>query len=60
MDKETLARGFWAAVAVMYVGGIAAYYAGVKPRSKLASEVIPVDEPTAVDWVQVGGVMFLM
>jgi hypothetical protein len=60
MDKEATARSFWTAVAVMYVGGIVAYYAGIKPQGEFSSEVIPVDEPTAIDWIQVGGIMFLM
>ena len=59
MTKEQTARAFWAAVGVIYIGGIVAYYAGVKPETEFQSSIIPTDEPTAIDWIQVGGIMFL-
>ncbi len=59
MDKQKAARTFWAAIGTIYIGGIVLYFAGAKPRSGFSSEIIPVDEPTAIDWAQVGGIMFL-
>lgn len=59
MDKDETARLFWTAIGTIYIGGIVLYFAGVKPAAGFASEVIPVDEPTAIDWAQVGGIMFL-
>jgi hypothetical protein len=59
MEKAEATRMFWAAMGTIYIGGIVLYFAGVKPRSGVASEIIPVSEPTAIDWAQVGGIMFL-
>lgn len=58
MDKAETARLFWAATGTIYIGGILLYFAGVKPRSAFSSQVIPVSEPTLVDWVQIGGIMY--
>lgn len=59
LTKDEAAAAFWGAVATIYLGGIVLYFAGVKPRGQLASDVIPVSEPTAIDWAQVGGILFL-
>lgn len=59
MDKEAAARAFLAALGTIYIGGIILQYRGIKPQSAVAREVIPVSEPTALDWANIGGILFL-
>jgi hypothetical protein len=60
LDKATVSRAFWAAMGTIYLGGHVLYFLGVRPRAgTFFSEVIPVNEPTALDWVNIGGILFL-
>lgn len=59
MNEREVSQAFWTGIATIYIGGIVLYFAGHKPTTSLQSEVIPVSEPTAIDWAQVGGIMFL-
>ena len=59
MDKADKATLYWAALSTVYIGGILLYFAGVKPRTEFSSEIIPVDEPSLVDWATIGGMMFI-
>lgn len=59
MDKEETGRAFWAAIGVIYIGGIILQYEGRKPTDSFSRQVIPVDEPTALDWVEIAGILFL-
>lgn len=58
MDKRQEAHIFWITIGTISLGGILMYFAGVKPRSRIAHEIIPVDEPTALDWAEAGGLLF--
>lgn len=58
MNKPEASRMFWATLGTIYIGGIVLYFAGVRPQSGFSSEVIPVDEPTAIDWANIGGILY--
>ena len=53
-------QAFWTAISVLYIGGVLLHYAGAKPEGTVAREVIPVDEPTALDWVTIGGILYFI
>lgn len=58
-EKPELRQALWTALTTIYLGGMVLYFAGVRPQSGLAREVIPVHEPTAIDWAEIGGILFL-
>jgi hypothetical protein len=58
MTKQEAGRLFWTVFGTIYIGGIVLHYLGARPQGGFSSEVIPVDEPTAVDWAQVFGILY--
>jgi hypothetical protein len=59
MDEKEFAGMFWTAISTIYIGGLVLYFLGDRPDGGFSAEIIPVSEPTAIDWAQVGGIMFL-
>ena len=59
MNREEKAAAFWGALAIIGAGGIMLYIAGVRPRTPLQREIIPVNEPTIFDWASIGGALVL-
>lgn len=60
MDREALKVSLAIAGATLAAGGLMLYFAGVRPGSALAREVIPVDEPTMFDWIEAGGALVVI
>lgn len=57
MRNTRQSRAFWGTLGALCALGVVAYYAGVKPQTPLEREIIPVDEPTLLDWAVFGGVI---
>jgi len=60
MTRAEKQRLFWGTLGGLAALGILLHHAGVSPKTPLEREIIPVDEPTLLDWAAIGGLIFAL